>query len=306
MNKGLVLKSTGSWYLVRHNNEVVKCRIKGKFRTKGIRTTNPIAVGDRVLWEMEEDGMGTINEIEPRDNYIIRKSINLSKESHIIAANMDQAFLFVTVHAPQTSTGFIDRFLVTAEAYSIPVQIIFNKMDTYNQKWLNKVDELEKIYANIGYPCHRVVATSQEGVAYLSALMKDKITLLSGHSGVGKSTLINSLEDMELKTDEVSDSHNKGKHTTTFAEMYPLKIGGYVVDTPGIKGFGVIDIEKEELGHFFTEIRDLMSECKFNNCVHLNEPGCAVKQAVLVGEISESRYINYLSLYNDEEGQHYR
>jgi ribosome biogenesis GTPase len=306
MNKGLVVKSTGSWYLVRHENEIIKCRIKGKFRTKGIRTTNPIAVGDKVVWDMEEDGMGTISEIEPRENYIIRKSINLSKESHIIAANMDQAFLFVTVHAPQTSTGFIDRFLVTAEAYSIPVQIIFNKMDTYNQKWLDKVDELENIYTNIGYPCHRVVATSQEGVAYLSALMKDKITLLSGHSGVGKSTLINSLEDLEIKTDEVSDSHNKGKHTTTFAEMYPLKIGGYVVDTPGIKGFGVIDIEKEELGHFFPEIRDLMSECKFNNCVHLNEPDCVVKQAVSVGEISESRYINYLSLYNNEDGQHYR
>jgi ribosome biogenesis GTPase len=306
MNKGLVVKSTGSWYLVRHENEIIKCRIKGKFRTKGIRTTNPIAVGDKVGWDMEEDGIGTISEIEQRENYIIRKSINLSKESHIIAANMDQAFLFVTVHAPQTSTGFIDRFLVTAEAYSIPVQIIFNKMDTYNQKWLDKVDELENIYTNIGYPCHRVVATSQEGVAYLSALMKDKITLLSGHSGVGKSTLINSLEDLEIKTDEVSDSHNKGKHTTTFAEMYPLKIGGYVVDTPGIKGFGVIDIEKEELGHFFPEIRDLMSECKFNNCVHLNEPGCVVKQAVSVGEISESRYINYLSLYNNEDGQHYR
>jgi ribosome biogenesis GTPase len=306
MNKGLVLKSTGSWYLVRHENNMVSCRIKGKFRTKGIRTTNPIAVGDNVIWAYEEDGTGVISEIKPRDNYIIRKSINLSKESHIIAANMDQAFLFVTVHAPQTSTGFIDRFLVTAEAYSIPVQIIFNKMDTYNQKWLDKVDEMEAIYTHIGYPCHRVVATSNEGVAYLSDLMKDKITLLSGHSGVGKSTLINSLEDLSIKTDEVSESHNKGKHTTTFAEMYPLKMGGYVVDTPGIKGFGVIDIEKEELGHFFPEMRDLMSECKFNNCIHLNEPGCAIKQAVSVNEISESRYNNYLSLYNDDDGQHYR
>lgn len=306
MQDGLVLKSTGSWYLVQHGNEMVHCRIKGKFRTKGIRSTNPIAVGDRVKWSMEDDGRGVISEIEPRENYIIRKSINLSKESHIIAANLDQAFLFVTVHAPQTSTGFIDRFLVTAEAYRIPVSIIFNKMDTYNQKWLDKVDALEKLYTSIGYPCHRVVATSHEGVAYLSKLMKDKITLLSGHSGVGKSTLINSLEDMDLKTDEVSDSHNKGKHTTTFAEMYLLKTGGYVVDTPGIKGFGIIDMEKEELSHFFPEMRNLLNQCKFNNCMHINEPGCVVKEAVQEGRIWESRYINYLSLYNDDDGQHYR
>ena len=306
MPKGLVLKSTGSWYLVQTGERLIDCRIKGKFRTKGIRTTNPVAVGDRVFWQEEESEKGIIVDIEPRENYIIRRSINLSKESHIIAANIDQAMLLVTMAAPQTSTGFIDRFLVTAEAYRIPVHLVFNKMDSYSNEQVMQVKQWSARYEKVGYPCHQISALKPETLDTIETLTSGKTTLLSGHSGVGKSTLINSLEDASLRTSPVSDTHQKGKHSTTFAEMIPLKTGGYLIDTPGIKGFGIIDIEKHELAHFFPEMRERMNHCKFNNCVHVNEPGCAIKEAVAEGEIPMERYENYLNLYLDEEDQAYR
>jgi len=298
---------TGSWYLVRTTDgEEVEARIKGKFRMKGIKTTNPVAVGDIVDFSLEEDNTGVITEIHPRKNYIIRKSVNLSKQAQIIACNIDRALLVVTISNPVTHTGFIDRFLITAEAYHIPVTIVFNKIDIYSEEDQEKLDRLIIAYSRIGYPCMEVSAETGVGVNEIQELLTDKTTMLSGHSGAGKSTLINRIDSsLDLKTGDISDSHFKGKHTTTFAEMFELSFGGYIIDTPGIKGLGIVDIEKEEMSHYFLEMRALLPECKFNNCQHLKEPSCAIKQAVETGNVEEFRYKNYLSMYHGED-EHYR
>ena len=300
--KGLVIKSTGSWYgVLIEENKIINCRIKGKFRTLDIKTTNPIAVGDHVDIELEpEQETGLITVLHPRKNYIIRKSINLSKQAQIIAANLDQAFLIVTLASPRTSLGFIDRFLVTAEAYDIPAKLIFNKLDLFSEDGLEILKEYQSIYEQAGYPCYSVSAIHQTNLDQIIDLLKDKVTLVSGHSGVGKSTLINALlPGHELKTGEISDWSDKGKHTTTFAEMFNLPFGGYLIDTPGIRELGVFDIEKQGLGRLFPEIKNLMSDCRFHNCRHINEPGCAVLQALENGEFESSRYDSYLSIYND-------
>jgi ribosome biogenesis GTPase len=302
--QGLITKSTGSWYQVQTpDKQKFDCRIKGKFRMKGITTTNPLAVGDVVDFEMEpEMGTGVITHLHPRKNYIIRKSINLSKQSQIIAANLDQALLVVTLASPRTSLGFIDRFLVTAEAYDIPAKLIFNKLDLFSGEGLEILADYEAIYENIGYPCYEVSALTGTNINQVQELLKDKVTLFSGHSGVGKSSLINVLlPQLELRTGEVSEWSDKGMHTTTFAEMFELPQGGYIIDTPGIRELGVIDIEKHELGRYFPEIRALMADCRFKNCRHINEPGCAVLQAVENGDIELSRYENYLSIYNGND-----
>jgi ribosome biogenesis GTPase / thiamine phosphate phosphatase len=302
--QGLVIKSTGSWYQVAtKDNKLVDCRIKGKFRTKDIKTTNPIAVGDQVEFEPEPDQeTGVITKLYDRRNYIIRKSVNLSKQAQIIAANLDQAYLIVTLASPRTSLGFIDRFLVTAEAYDIPAGIIFNKLDLFSDEGLEVLADYKEIYENIGYPCYEVSAIEGTNLENVQDLLKDKTTLFTGHSGVGKSTLINQLiPDKELKTGAISDWSDKGQHTTTFAEMHLLPQGGYLIDTPGIRELGIIDIEKQELGHFFPEMRERLNECRFHNCRHINEPGCAVMEAVEEGEIDENRYNSYLSIYHNND-----
>lgn len=302
--EGLITKSTGSWYRVLTNDgQKYDCRIKGIFRTKGITTTNPIAVGDRVDFELEpEQGTGVITKLHPRKNYIIRKSVNLSKQAQIIAANLDQALLIVTLASPRTSLGFIDRFLVTAEAYDVPAALIFNKLDLFSDEGLEILAAYKAIYENIGYPCYEVSALNGTNVEQVSAIIKDKMTLFSGHSGVGKSSLINALvPDLGLRTTQISEWHDKGVHTTTFAEMFELPQGGYIIDTPGIRELGVIDIEKNELSHFFPEMRALLNQCRFNSCRHINEPGCAVIKAVEEGEIELSRYESYLSIYNGND-----
>jgi ribosome biogenesis GTPase len=301
--QGLITKSTGSWYQVRSGDETIDCRIKGKFRIKGITTTNPLAVGDMVDFDMEpEQGTGVITNLRQRKNYIIRKAINLSKQAQIIAANLDRALLVVTLASPRTSLGFIDRFLVTAEAYDIPACLIFNKLDLFSEEGLEILDEYKAIYENIGYPCYSVSALEGTNIDEVKSLLKDKVTLISGHSGVGKSSLINRLlPDLDLRTHMVSEWSDKGMHTTTFAEMFELPQGGYIIDTPGIRELGVIDIEKEVLSHFFPEMRDRMNQCRFNNCRHINEPGCAVLDALEEGEISPSRYNSYLSIYNGND-----
>ncbi|WP_407426555.1 ribosome small subunit-dependent GTPase A [Arcticibacter sp.] len=302
--QGLVIKSTGSWYQVATDTgNIVDCRIKGKFRTKDIQTTNPIAVGDRVDIEMEpEQRTGIITHLVPRKNYIIRKSVNLSKQAQIIAANLDQAFLVVTLASPRTSLGFIDRFLVTAEAYDIPAKLIFNKLDLFSEEGMEILAEYKHIYTSIGYPCYEVSALEGTNLDIIEGLLKDKVSLFSGHSGVGKSTLINTLiPGMSLKTGEISDWSDQGKHTTTFAEMHPLPGGGYLIDSPGIRELGVIDIDKGELGHFFPEMRKRMNECRFNNCRHINEPGCSVLEAVKNNDIELSRYESYLSIFHNHD-----
>lgn len=307
--KGLVIKSTGSWYtVIAANGERVDCRIKGSFRIKGIKSTNPIAVGDEVEFELEnakdEESNGVIFSIAPRRNYIIRKSINLSRQTHIIAANIDRAYLVVTIASPRTSLGFMDRFLVTAEAYHIPVTIVFNKMDICETSDLEEVEKRCALYSKLGYICCKVSAFNQSDLLYLREQMKGKINLLSGHSGVGKSTLINGLDNtLNLKTAQISDAHNKGTHTTTFAEMHQLRSGGFIIDTPGIKEIGIVDIEREELWNFFPEFRDRVNQCKFNNCLHIHEPGCKVKQDVELNLIAPSRYNSYLSIYSGEDSQ---
>lgn len=302
--KGLVIKSTGSWYQVLSDiGQRVDCRIQGKFRLKDIKTTNPIAVGDRVEFELEPElETGVITQLEERKNYIIRKSVNLSKQAQIIAANLDQAFLIVTLASPRTSLGFIDRFLVTAEAYDIPASLIFNKLDLFSNEGLEILAEYEQIYTDLGYPCYHVSAREGTNIEQIKTLLKDQVTLISGHSGVGKSTLINAiLPKAEVKTGAVSDWSDKGQHTTTFAEMYTLPFGGYLIDTPGIRELGVFDIEPQELGRLFPEFRERMGDCRFHNCRHINEPGCAVLSALENGEIEPSRYDSYLSIYHGNE-----
>lgn len=302
--QGVVIKSTGSWYTVLSDGNTIECRIKGVFRIKGIKSTNPIAVGDHVDYEMEADGRGVIHAISDRKNYIIRKSINLSKQSHILAANVDQAMLVVTLAFPRTSAGFIDRFLLTAEAYHIPTKIIFNKVDLFSKDeiLMNELNDFIAVYEKIGYPCYKVSATEKTDIENLRALTKGKTTLIAGHSGVGKSTLVNAMDaNLDLKVGEISDAHNKGKHTTTFAEMHPLTYGGFIIDTPGIKELGLVDMEKEEIGDYFPEMHKIKDQCKFNNCIHLNEPKCAVIAAVENGEIALSRYTSYVGIINGEE-----
>lgn len=302
--EGLVIKSTGSWYQVKTpGGQRVDCRIKGRFRTKGITTTNPIAVGDHVDFEMEPElGTGVITDLHPRKNYIIRKSINLSRQAQIIAANLDQAFLVVTLASPRTSLGFIDRFLVTSEAYDIPASLVFNKLDLFSDEGLEILARYKEIYEKIGYPCYDVSALECTGLETVLELLHDKVTLFSGHSGVGKSSLINALlPDLQLRTTEISEWHDKGVHTTTFAEMFELPQGGYIIDTPGIRELGVIDIEKQELSHFFPEMRARLNQCRYNSCRHINEPGCAVIKAVGDGEIELYRYESYLSIYHGND-----
>jgi len=302
--QGLVIKSTGSWYQVHgEDGQDYDCRIKGKFRIRGIQTTNPIAVGDQVEFEIEPNSAnGIIYKLRDRRNYIIRKSINLSKQAQIIAANLDQAFLVVTLASPRTSLGFIDRFLVTAEAYSIPAVLVFNKLDLFNEDGLAVLDDYKSIYEHIGYPCYTVSALEGTNIPVIEELLKDRTTLFSGHSGVGKSSLINALlPGRSIKTGEISGASDKGQHTTTFAEMHTLPFGGYLIDTPGIRELGVFDIRPEELSHYFVEMRDRLNQCRFNNCRHINEPGCAVLKAVENGEIEMSRYESYLSIYHGNE-----
>ena len=306
--RGLVIKNTGSWYLVKTDEgNCVECKIKGNFRLKGIRSTNPVAVGDYVHIILNQEGTAFISEIEDRKNYIIRRASNLSKQSHIIAANLDQCMLIVTVNYPETSTTFIDRFLASAEAYRVPVKLIFNKIDTYNEEEKSYLEALIHLYTSIGYPCFKVSAKQQMGIEAINNELEGKITLLSGHSGVGKSTLINAiLPDATAKTGEISSVHKKGMHTTTFSEMFELPQNGYLIDTPGIKGFGTFDMEEEEIGHYFPEIFRTSADCKYGNCTHRNEPGCAVRQAIENHYISESRYNSYLNMLEDKEEGKYR
>ena len=306
--KGLVIKNTGSWYTVKTDDgNIVESKIKGNFRLKGIRSTNPVAVGDRVEIIRNQEGTAFISAIEDRRNYIIRKSQNLSKQSHIIAANVDQAFLIVTVNYPQTSTTFIDRFLASAEAYSVPVVLVFNKTDLLSEEERHYQDMMMTLYETVGYQCVAISAEKGDGVDTLLPLLHDKITLLSGNSGVGKSTLINRiLPGVNLRTAEISDSHNTGMHTTTFSEMLLLPDGGYIIDTPGIKGFGTFNMEPEEISGFFNEIFRFSKDCRFNNCTHTHEPGCAVIKAVEDHYIAASRYQSYLSMLNDKDENKYR
>ena len=306
--KGLVIKNTGSWYQVyTDEGNMVDCKIKGTFRLKGIRTTNPVAVGDRVLFEQNQEGTAFITEIEDRKNYIIRRSSNLSKESHIIASNLDQVFLVVTVNYPITTTTFIDRFLATAEAYNIFVVLIFNKIDKYQRDDFEYMNAIIDLYESIGYPCLKISAKQEIDLEILIDLLENKITLLSGHSGVGKSTIINKIiPGLNLKTQDISEYHNKGIHTTTFSEMIPLPTGGYIIDTPGIKGFGTIDMEDHEISHYFPEIFYFSKKCRFYNCTHRKEPDCAVIKALNNQLISQSRYNSYLSILEDKAEGKYR
>ena len=306
--KGLVIKNTGSWYTVKTDDgNIVESKIKGNFRLKGIRSTNPVAVGDRVEIIRNQEGTAFINAIEDRRNYIIRKSQNLSKQSHILAANVDQAFLVVTVNYPQTSTTFIDRFLASAEAYSVPVTLVFNKTDLLSDEERHFQDMMMTLYDTVGYRCIAISAANGDGVDELLPLLHDRITLLSGNSGVGKSTLINRiLPGVNLRTAEISDSHNTGMHTTTFSEMLQLPNGGYLIDTPGIKGFGTFNMEPEEISSYFKEIFRFSKDCRFNNCTHTHEPGCAVLKAVEDHYIAASRYQSYLSRLNDKDENKYR
>ncbi len=299
---GVVVRSTGSWYEIRTaGKNLYSCKLKGRFKIKGIRTTNPIAVGDRVDFKLPEDKQtGLITHIHERKNYIIRKATKLSKSSHIIAANLDQAVLIVSLTKPRTSSGFIDRFLVTAEAYHIPAVLVFNKFDLYNNIHKKQLDEYVKVYSTAGYRCLVTSAKTGFHLEAFKSTLREKVSLLAGHSGVGKSALINKIDPLlNLKEGEISSVHQKGKHTTTFAQMFPLDFGGDIIDTPGIKEFGLVEFEKTELGQRIPEIRKLMGQCRFSDCLHVNEPGCAVRQAVEKGDFPVFRYRNYLNMLND-------
>jgi ribosome biogenesis GTPase len=305
---GLVIRNTGSWYTVLADDKTTwECKVKGNFRLKGIRSTNPVAIGDRVEFNPLDGQTALITGIDDRKNYVIRKSANLSKQSHILAANVDQCFLFVTLRQPETSTIFIDRFLASAEAYRIPVILIFNKIDLLNDEDKDLLAGLIHLYTTVGYACRSVSAQTGDGVEELRELLKGNVTLLSGNSGVGKSTLINRLfPQLNLKTSEISDANNTGKHTTTFSEMFPVENEGFIIDTPGIKGFGTFDMEREEIGHYFKDIFHFSALCRFNNCTHTHEPGCAVLAAVERHDISQSRYNSYLSILDDPNDEKYR
>lgn len=300
MQKGLVIRSTGSWYDVRNpDGHIYQGRLKGKFKIAGLKVTNPIAVGDHVLFDVEDELENTaiITDISPRENYIIRQSVHKTAHGHILAANLDQAVLLATLTLPRTSLGFIDRFLVSAESFRISTTVVFNKTDILNDEGLAYQQEIMAMYEKIGYNCLETSATEGSGVDAFRELLNQKVTLLSGHSGVGKSTLVNAIAPgLNLRTNEVSTFANKGVHTTTFAEMFELAPETYIIDTPGIKELGLMDTAKEEIGHYFPEMRDRLNQCRFHNCLHLNEPGCAIKDAVGEGEIAESRYMSYLSM----------
>lgn len=307
---GVVYKSTGSYYTVKtEENQVYECRIKGKFRIKGIKSTNPIAVGDTVDFELDtstDEEVGQIHHIHDRKNYIVRKSVNLSKQTHIIAANIDVVFLLITINNPPTTTSFIDRFLVTAEAYGIEAVLIFNKIDTFDEAMQDEQLYLQFIYSQIGYKCLRVSAQEGKGIDQLKEIMLGKVSMFSGHSGVGKSTLVNALEpSLQLKTKTISEQSKQGQHTTTFAEMYNLSFDAKIIDTPGIKGFGIVDMEKEEISGFFPEFFKLKDQCKFNNCLHKEEPNCAIKKALEEDKIAWSRYNSYLKILEGDD-EHYR
>ena len=303
--QALVIKSTGSWYLVKTDDgKLLKCRIKGKFRIQGIKSTNPIVVGDRVILKKENEDY-LIVKLNNRKNIVIRKSVNLAKQTHIIASNVDQVILMVTLKDPITTTGFIDRFLASAQAYKINVLIIFNKLDLYNNDLIDKHKRLDIIYRNIGYSCLSV-SILNDNLDELRNAMKGKINVIAGHSGVGKTTLINKLQPtLELKTEEISESHNQGQHTTAFSELYQLDFGAEIIDTPGIKGFGLVKMNQSEIGDYFIEFFKLKSDCKYHNCIHKDEPNCAVKSALENGKIAKSRYINYLNILKEDE-ENYR
>ena len=302
--KGLVYKSTGSWYQVKSDEgKFYQCRIKGKLRLSGIRSTSPVAVGDRVGFDLDDEAVGVIHTIDQRENYLVRKSVNLSKQLHIIGANIDLVFLVITLKNPETFTTFIDRFLVSAAAFGIETVLLFNKMDQYTEEELERVNELKGLYTSIGYQSVLCSTKSDQGMSELRNLMKDNTSIFSGHSGVGKSTLINTVApELRLKIGEISEQHGQGQHTTTFAEMFDLSFGGRIIDSPGIRGFGIADINKEEIARYFKEFFKASENCKFNNCQHLSEPGCAVKSELEKGTIAESRYQSYLSMVLEEEG----
>ena len=302
--KGLVYKSTGSWYQVKSDEgKFYQCRIKGKLRLSGIRSTSPVAVGDRVGFDLDDEAVGVIHTIDQRENYLVRKSVNLSKQLHIIGANIDLVFLVITLKNPETFTTFIDRFLVSAAAFGIETVLLFNKMDQYTDNELEIVNELKELYTSIGYQSVFCSTKSNQGMSELRNLMKDNTSIFSGHSGVGKSTLINTVApELRLKIGEISEQHGQGQHTTTFAEMFDLSFGGRIIDSPGIRGFGIADINKEEIARYFKEFFKASENCKFNNCQHLSEPGCAVKSELEEGTIAESRYQSYLSMVLEEEG----
>ena len=299
--QGVVIKSTGSWYIVKTDDgALLNCRIRGKFRIQDIKSTNPIVVGDKVLLSQEEDSF-LIDELFDRKNIIVRKSVNLSKQTHILASNIDQAILVVTMQSPQTSTGFIDRFLVSAQAYGVDVVILFNKTDLYDKATLVLMEERRSIYEKIGYRCLSK-STLNDDLSDIKKLMKGKVNVISGHSGVGKSTLLNSIQpNLNITTQEISEKHQQGQHTTTFSEMHDLDFGASIIDTPGVRGFGLIEMDKYELGDYFVEFFKLKSDCKFNNCMHINEPKCAVKLALKNREIAPSRYKNYLNMLEQDE-----
>ena len=307
--RGLVYKSTGSWYSVKtQDNKQFDCRIKGKFRLDGIKSTNPIAVGDYVDFEVEKNSdveTGVIHNICERKNYVLRKSVNLSKQTHILASNIDVVFLIITISSPVTSTNFIDRFLLTSNAYSIKTILLFNKIDLLNKTELIILNKLTKIYSDIGYDCHEISAKNQVNLDKVQSIMKDNVSMFGGHSGVGKSTLINSLQpNLNLRTKNISIQHSQGQHTTTNAELYDLDFGAKIIDTPGIRGFGIVDFEKSDIKNYFPEFYKLINQCKFNDCMHVNEPKCIIKKFVEEGQIASSRYENYLQILEDDKSSY--
>jgi ribosome biogenesis GTPase len=311
MPKGIVLKSTGKFYnVLTDDGKELTARIRGKIRLEGLRTTNPVAVGDRVellAEKNEQEELFTIESIEPRKNYLVRKSTNLSKQKQILAANIDCIYLVVTIEQPVTQLGFIDRFLVSAESFRIPVSILFNKIDLYSEESKYKMQEWKTMYEEIGYPCHFISTLESETYNFLKTEIKGKQVLFAGNSGVGKSSMVKCIDpNIDLRIGEISEAHFAGKHTTTFAEMYQVSTGGFIIDSPGIRAFGLVEIEKEVLAHYFPEMRRLMGQCKFHNCMHINEPKCAVKEAVEEGKIAESRYINYLQMLEEHDGDIHR